>query len=49
MAIPADCVERLLPELMKPGRLADRWITPAVATADDHGPSGREQTARAGR
>jgi S1-C subfamily serine protease len=43
MAIPGDCVERLLPELMKPGRLGDRWIKPPAATVGNHGPSGRDK------
>ena len=49
MAIPGDCVERLVPELMKPGRLAERWIKPPAATPENHGPSGRDQTAPEGR
>ena len=49
MAIPGDCIERLLPELMKPGRLADRWIKPPAATAGNHGPSGREEIDPVGR
>jgi hypothetical protein len=49
MAIPGDCVERLLPELMKPGRLADRWIKPPAATAGNHGPSGRDKIDPVGR
>jgi S1-C subfamily serine protease len=41
MAIPSDCIQRLLPELMKSGNLADRWIKPPPATAGNHGPSGQ--------
>jgi S1-C subfamily serine protease len=41
MAIPGDRIVRLLPEMMKPGRLADRWIEPPAATAGNHGPSGQ--------
>ncbi len=42
VAIPADCIERLLPEL-KSGGLADKWIKPPAATPDHRKPSGLDE------
>lgn len=45
MAIPADCVKRLLPKL-KSGGLAGKWIKPTPAGPDDHKPSSVEEESR---
>jgi serine protease Do len=48
MAIPSDCVRRLLPGL-KSGGLADRWIKPPRAVAGIDRPSGQDKVDPAGR